>query len=229
MLATTAAALVLSGHRGSAQQVGAAQSGPLLWPFLGSAAVADRDGADALARFPGASARYVLPARAGGQVFAHVGKPHVLFAATDGDRGLDVLVLVAPVTGAGPVVGLAAFYANDSSHHGFDTIVPLAAGDVEVSGDVGATGATAPAAVTVVVGGPRAGGLLVDVDGVPQNVTTLAGSQTVVDQHGIAWLYPVVRPTPSRPGDGVLTLVNGALDIAHVLYHGPPGVSTGSG
>jgi hypothetical protein len=108
-------------------------------------------------------------------------------------------------------------------------VVPLSATDVEVSADVETFALTGQRGLTVVVGGPRAGGLLVDVDGVRQNVNDLPGAQAVLDRRGISWLYPSVHPQAAHPDDGVLTLVDGALDIEHVLYHGRPGVSTGTG
>ncbi|MDX6213185.1 MAG: hypothetical protein QOF82_2272 [Frankiales bacterium] len=198
-------------------------SGALGWPFQGVTSVAVEHQADAERSFSSAVRDYVLQARSHGAPLFQVGRPHPLFAAHYLARPLDVLVLVAPVTGGGRVVGLAGLYGQDRSHHGTDAVVPFSAIDQEVSGNVVSYVRGDVDQVTVVVGGPRAGGLLVNDDGSRQNVNDLIDNQTSFDHRGITWMYASVPATPEHPQDSVITLTDGNGNLSNVLYYGPIG------
>ena len=138
-----------------------------------------------------------------------------------------MVVAVAPVTGDGAVVGLAGLYARDARHHGVDSVMALRVGEQQVSGDVNSYIGLDLDQVTVVVGGPRAGGLLVTVDGRPQSVEQLTGAQTQFDSRGITWMYSSVPITTERPTNGVLTVTDGNGNLENILYYGrPSAVST---
>ncbi|MDX6245197.1 MAG: hypothetical protein QOE76_2920 [Frankiales bacterium] len=198
-------------------------AGALAWPFQGSASVAARYEADAERSFSSAVRGYVLRARSHGSPLLQVGRPHPLFAANYLARPLDVVVLVAPVTGGGRVVGLAGLYGSDRRHHGTSAVVPFSSIDQEVSGNVLSYVRGDLDLVTVVVGGPRAGGLLVNDRGTRQNINDLIDNQTSFDHRGITWMYASVPSTPQRPKDGAITLTDGNGNLSNVLYYGPIG------
>jgi hypothetical protein len=201
--------------------------GAVAWPFQGTGSVATAQQKDAAATFDAVAAGFAAEARASGQVAVHVGQPHALFSAYYKPRYLDVVVAVAPVTGDGSVVGLAGLYARDDRHHGIDSVMPLHVGEQQVSGDVRSYVGLDEDFVTVVVGGPRAGGLLVDSGGTTQPVDTLVGAQTQFDSRGITWMYASVPVTVALPKNGVMTVTNGNGDLENVLYYGrPSGVPT---
>jgi hypothetical protein len=159
----------------------------------------------------------------------HVGQPHALFAADYLPRALDVVVAVAPVTGDGRVTGLAGLFASDPRHHGIDSFMPLLGGEQQVSGNVRSYVRLDEDDVTVVVGGPRAGGLLVQVDGARQAVDNLDGAQTQFDRRGIAWMYSFVPATAGDPTNGVMTVTDGNGNLENVLYYGRPSAVSTSG
>jgi hypothetical protein len=170
---------------------------------------------------------FAAEARASGRIGIHVGQPHALFAAVYLPRALAVVVAVAPVTGDGKVTGLAGIFASDYHHHGVDSFMPLGAGDQQVSGNVHSNFRRDEDDVTVVVGGPRAGGLLVQFDGQRQAVDLLDGAQTQSDRRGITWMYAFIPATKEQPINGVMTVTDGNGNLEHALYYGrPSGVST---
>jgi hypothetical protein len=199
-------------------------AGALAWAFQGSTAVAAKHEADAERSFASAVRGYVLQARAHGAPLLQVGRPHPVFAANYLARPLDLVVLVAPVTDGGGVVGLAGLYGSDRHHHGTDAVVPFSSIDQEVSGNVLSYVRGDLDLVTVVVGGPRAGGLLVNDGGTRQNVNDLIDNQTSFDHRGITWMYAWVPATHEQPKDGVITLTDGNGNLSNVLYYGPIGV-----
>lgn len=203
--------------------------GAVGWPFQGTAAVAAAHQKDAAASFDAVAAGFAAEARASGRIAVHVGQPHALFAADYRPRSLDVVVAVAPVTGDGAVIGLAGLYARDARHHGVDAIMALKVGEQQVSGDVNSYVGLDLDQVTVVVGGPRAGGLLVTVGGAPESVELLPGAQTQFDSRGITWLYASVPITTERPTNGVLTVTDGNGNLENVLYYGRPSAVPTSG
>ena len=227
-LRTTAglAAIVLAAlaiHLGVASRAAAlspSTAGALSWPFQGTASVATAHEADWETAFGPATRRWVLGHRAGGNPLVQVGKPHALFAAHYAARPLDVVVVVAPLSGAAPYVGLAGIYGFDAGHHGFDAVVPFHSYDQEVSGNARSFVRDVLDLVTVVVGGPRAGGLLVNADGVRQNVNDLPAVQYSFDFRGITWMYASVSFTVAHPTDGVITLTDGNGNLSNVLYYG---------
>ena len=197
--------------------------GAVTWPFQGSQAVATAHQADAVKTFDAAAVGYVRRARATGRLTVHLGAPHALFAAHYGLRDLDIVVEVAPLLGVtGPAVGLAGFYVSDSSHHGVDAVMVLGAADQEVSGTVRSYVDDDMDEVTVVVGGPRAGGLLVSVTGGNAAIGQIDGNQTMFDSRGIAWIYPSIPPSEQHERNGVITVTDGNGDIEHALYVGRP-------
>ena len=72
------------------------------------------------------------------------------------------------------------------------------------------------------VGGPRAGGILVSVDGGNTGPNELPGAQVVSDPRGIAWIYDAVPRTLAAPTNGVISVTDGNGDYEHLLYYGPP-------
>ncbi|MDX6257490.1 MAG: hypothetical protein QOJ11_3824 [Frankiales bacterium] len=203
--------------------------GALGWPLQGAPSVAAQHEADAERSFSSAVRAYVLQARSHGAPLFQVGRPHPLFAANYLARPLDVVVLVAPVTGGGQVVGLAGLYGSDRHHHGTDAVVPFSSSDQQISGNVLSYVRGDLDQVTVVVGGPRAGGLLVNDRGIRQNVNDLIDNQTSSDRRGITWMYALIPATPEHPKDGVITLTDGNGNLSHVLYYGPVGARALSG
>ena len=197
--------------------------GPLAWPFQGSTTVAAKLQADAERSFGPAVRDYVLNARQHGSPLFQVGHPHPLFAFHYLTRPMDVMVLVAPVSDGGSVIGLAGLYGSDFRHHGTDAVVPFTSIDQEVSGNVMAYNHVNVDLLTIVVGGPRAGGLLVNQDGVRQNVGDLLGFAISVDRRGITWMYSSVPRTRALPKDGDLTVTDGNGNLTNVLYYGPIG------
>ena len=115
---------------------------------------------------------------------------------------------------------MAGIYGSDSGHHGFDAIVPFTSFDQEVSGNARSYVHNIVDLVTVVVGGPRAGGLLVNADGVRQNINDLPAVQFSFDNRGITWMYASVSFTFAHPTDGVITLTDGNGNLSNVLYYG---------
>lgn len=204
-------------------------AGALAWSFQGSTTVASRHEADAERSFTSAVRGYVQRARAHGSPLLQVGRPRPLFAANYLARSLDVVVLVAPVSNGGAVVGLAGLYGSDRHHHGTDTVVPFSAIDQQVSGNVQSYQRGDLDFVTVVVGGPRAGGLLVNEGGTRQNVNDLIDNQTSFDHRGITWMYASLPATTEQPKDGVITVTDGAGNLSNVLYYGPTGAGAVSG
>jgi hypothetical protein len=224
-----AAAVALAAfaiHLGVASRASAltpSRAGALGWPFQGTASVATAHERDWKASFGPATRRWVLGHRAYGNPLVQVGAPHALFASHYTTRPLDVVVVVAPLAGATPYVGIAGIYGSDSGHHGFDAVVPFRSFDQDVSGNARSYVRHIVDLVTVVVGGPRAGGLLVNADGVRQNVNDLPGLQYTFDNRGITWMYASVSFTFAHPTDGVITLTDGNGNLSNVLYHGPIG------
>jgi hypothetical protein len=198
-------------------------AGALAWSFQGSTSVEAAFLGDAERSFSSAVRGWVLQARAHGSPLAQVGRPHPIFAANYLARPLNIVVLVAPVTDGGNVVGLAGLYGSDQHHHGTDAVVPFTAIDQEVSGNVLSYMRGDLDLVTVVVGGPRAGGLLVNEDGTRQNVNDLIDNQTSFDQRGVTWMYASIPATVEEPKDGVITLTDGNGNLSNVLYYGPIG------
>jgi hypothetical protein len=195
--------------------------GPVGWPFQGTASVAAAHLSDAVRALQADAAPYETQARSQGGAL-HLGTPHALFATTYRAGGLDVVVTVVPVSGVSGVVGLAGLYGTDGQGHASSSLELVGAGDATVSGEVKSHLFADDHPVTVVVGGPRAGGLLVDVDGGKTGPSSLPDSQVVSDPRGISWIYRSVRPTPAQPHNGVLSVTDGNGDIQHLLYYGPP-------
>jgi hypothetical protein len=220
LLGWNARSPVLSGPATSARP----PPGALAWPFQGATSVAVEREADAERSFSSAVRPYVLLARSRGAPLFQVGRAHPLFAAHYLARTLEVVVLVAPVTGGGRVVGLAGLYGRDHRHHGTDTVVPFSALAQQVSGDVQSYVHGDLDLVTVVVGGPRAGGLLVNDGGARQNINNLTDNQTWSDPRGISWMYASVPATAQHPQDGEITVTDGNGNLNNVLYSGPTGV-----
>lgn len=228
---TTAAlaAIILAAvaiHLGVASRASAltpATAGALSWPFQGTASVATAHQADWKASFGPATRRWVLGHRVGGHPLVQVGAPRALFAAHYAPRPLDLVVVVAPLSGAAPYVGLAGIYGNDGGHHGFDAVVPFHSYDQEVSGNARSFVGQILDLVTVVVGGPRAGGLLVNADGVRQNINDLPAVQFSFDSRGITWMYASVSFTFAHRTDGIITLTDGNGNLSNVLYYGRVG------
>jgi hypothetical protein len=204
-------------------------AGALSWPFQGSVTVAAKHEADAELSFSSAVRGYVQQARSHGSPLLQVGRPHPVFAANYLARPMDIVVLVAPVTGGGRVVGLAGLYGSDRHHHGTDAVVPFSAIDQQVSGNVLSYMRGDLDFVTVVVGGPRAGGLLVNDGGVRQNVNDLIDNQTSFDQRGVTWMYASIPTTREQPKDGVITVTDGNGNLSNVLYYGPTGAGAVTG
>jgi hypothetical protein len=200
-----------------------APAGALAWPFQGSASVEAAYQADAERSFSSAVRGWVLRARSHGSPLVQVGRPHPVFAANYLARPLNIVVLVAPVTDGGAVVGVAGLYGSDGHHHGTDAVVPFTSIDQEVSGNVLSYMRGDLDFVTVVVGGPRAGGLLVNDGGIRQNVNDLIDNQTSFDQRGVTWMYASIPATVEEPKDGVITVTDGNGNLSNVLYYGPIG------
>jgi hypothetical protein len=224
-VAVALAVVLPYGHRAwfaSGSAAAAPVIGPASWPFQGDARVAAADESDAARSFSGAVGGFVGAMRAAGRVAVHVGTPHPVFASVYHLRVLDVVVMVAPVTGGGPVVGLAGLYASDRRHHGIDAVMQLVSSDQEISGNIRSYEYGDEDDVTVVVGGPRAGGLLVEDGGGSEPVDALPGAQTQFDRRGITWMYAAITPTLALPKNGVMTVTDGNGNIQDVLYYGWP-------
>lgn len=198
-------------------------AGALAWSFQGSTSVEAAYAADAERSFSSAVRGWVLQARSHGSPLVQVGRPHPIFAANYLARPLNIVVMVAPVTDGGSVVGLAGLYGSDRHHHGTDAVVPFTSIDQELSGNVLSYMRGDLDLVTVVVGGPRAGGLLVNEGGTRQNVNDLDDNQTSFDQRGVTWMYASIPATVEEPKDGVITLTDGNGNLSNVLYYGPIG------
>jgi hypothetical protein len=196
--------------------------GAVAWPFQGTASVAVAHQADAAASFDTIAGEFVAEAIAEGRIGVHVGQPHALLATRYLWRSLDVVVVVAPVIGGGRVTGLAGFYVSDSDHQGVDAVMTLGSGDPAVSGTVRSYINGDLDEATIVVGGPRAGGLLVAVDGRNTAIGQIQGNQTAFDSRGISWMYPAIAAGTQSGGDGNLTITDGQGDTEHALYVGPP-------
>jgi len=201
--------------------------GAVAWPFQGTASVAAEHQKEVTSSFTALASGFAAEARASGRIGVHVGEPHALFAAVYRPRALAVVVAVAPVTGDGKVIGLAGIFAADYRHHGVDSFMPLVAGDQQVSGNVHSNYRRDEDDVTVVVGGPRAGGLLVQVGDTRESVEQVGGAQTQFDSRGIAWMYGFLPATAQQPTNGVITVTDGNGNLENVLYYGrPSGVAT---
>jgi hypothetical protein len=203
--------------------------GAVAWPFQGTAAVAALHQKEVTSSFDAMAGGFAAEARASGRIGVHVGQPHALFAANYRPRALAVVVAVAPVTGDGQVTGLAGLFAADNRHHGTDAFMPLLAGEQQISGNVHSYFRLDEDDVTVVVGGPRAGGLLVQVDGQREAVAQLDGAQTQFDSRGVAWMYSFVPATSAQPTNGVMTVTDGNGNLENVLYYGRPSAVSTSG
>jgi hypothetical protein len=203
--------------------------GAVAWPFQGTASVAAEHQKDVTSSFDAMAGGFAAEARASGRIGVHVGQPHALFAAVYRPRALAVVVAVAPVTGDGQVSGVAGLFAADNRHHGIDAFMPLQAGEQQVSGNVHSYFRLDEDDVTVVVGGPRAGGLLVQFDGQRVAVDQLDGAQTQFDSRGITWMYSFVPATSVQPTNGVMTVTDGQGNLENVLYYGRPSAVSTSG
>lgn len=218
-----AASIAIGSHRTGAD----APTGPAAWPFRGDPAVATAHRADAIRTFRAAGAAFLLSQRARHPLIG-IGTPHAVFAQTYHPRVLDVVVLVAPVTNGGTIVGYAGLYGQDRDHHGVDAVEPMTATDEAISGDVRSYVRLDNDPVTVVVGGPLAAGLLVNVNGGRTSATLLDGAQVLTAPPGRAWMYSAVPLTEALQTNGVMTVTNGAGDAEHPLYYGrPAAVATG--
>ena len=223
VVALSVGGVVVERSRSHAPVVAAV--GPATWPFQGSAAVADARLAAATAALKAGAVPYEQQARDQGGKLT-VGPSHALFATHYEAGALDIVVTIAPVEGVRNVVALAGIYATDAAGHVTRSVALVGASDASVSGNVESYLSRDSHPVTVVVGGPRAGGLLVNVDGYNVGPSELSGAQTVSDPRGISWIYRAEPGSTAHPDNGVLSVTDGNGDIEHLLYHGRPAAET---
>jgi hypothetical protein len=229
VVAATTGAVVHVATSGTPPAAAQPAVGPVAWPFQGTASVAAEHQQEVTSSFDAVAGGFAAEARAGGRIAVHVGQPHALFAAVYRPRALAVVVAVAPVTGDGQVIGLAGIFGADYHHHAVDALMPLVAPDQQVSGNVHSYFRRDEDDVTVVVGGPRVGGLLVQAGGQRQAVDQLDGAQTQSDSRGIAWMYAFLPASSQQPNNGVMTVTDGNGNLEHVLYYGRPSSVSTSG
>jgi hypothetical protein len=137
-----------------------------------------------------AALSYVADSRRHGRPYASVGAAHPVFATEYQPTWVDVVVLVAPVTGDSRVTSLVGVYASVGDHRGLAALVPAVGGAGQVRGFVPATSVSGR--LTVVVAGPGAVEPAVDFHGSTERPEQVPGGESLADSSGTAWLYPAV-------------------------------------
>ena len=175
---------------------------PLSWPFQGTESVATAHEADWKAAFGPATRRWVLGHRARATRWSRSARRTPCSPPTTRPGRSTSWWSWPRLAGAARLRRHRRHLRQRRRHHGFDAVVPFHSYDQEVSGNARSFVRSVLDLVTVVVGGPRAGGLLVNADGIRQNINDLPAVQFSFDSRGITWLYASVsfdvRPPDRR-------------------------------